>query len=321
MHCVVYTAALTLLNAADTLQQRLNAHDRQAEAHATTRGPARRGSGREAARRPTATLLPLPSHFHTSPPFIKCHVKCRPPAPATCQFDSGDYRYDAVCRWTLASKLTRGAASIFDKAYVIFPVHCHGNHWVLVWVDMGRRTITCLDSLGGDHAPMLATVLRWLRDEAAHKLTGDAREQELHQFAAGAWMVRLAHETGSPRQRNGYDCGLFVCMAADCIAQCAPLLYAQSDMPIIRRRMVWALARDAAVVGTVEGPSGGERPAAAAADGAAASGSATWQGGLVDQSRPAKAMPPLPQWLISLQPTGRQSDRLSQQRQWYASYR
>ena len=41
-----------------------------------------------------------------------------------------------------------------------------------------------------------------------------------------------------PRQNNDRDCGVFACMAADCIAAGDRLSFAQADMRYFRQRML-----------------------------------------------------------------------------------
>ncbi|MES1921780.1 hypothetical protein MHBO_003310 [Bonamia ostreae] len=72
----------------------------------------------------------------------------------------------------------------------------------------------------------MKSLRRYLEDE--HK---DKKSQNL----------RLEFETkmvrNLPRQENGFDCGVFVCKAAEFLSDGMPLVYKQSDMGLLRKRM------------------------------------------------------------------------------------
>ena len=40
------------------------------------------------------------------------------------------------------------------------------------------------------------------------------------------------------KQDNDYDCGVFTCAIADCIARSVPFNFKQTDMPYFRKRLV-----------------------------------------------------------------------------------
>lgn len=45
-----------------------------------------------------------------------------------------------------------------------------------------------------------------------------------------------------PRQRNGIDCGVFICMYANYVCMDKVIDFNQSDMPNLRKRMVYEIA-------------------------------------------------------------------------------
>jgi Ulp1 family protease len=53
------------------------------------------------------------------------------------------------------------------------------------------------------------------------------------------------HEPGKsvPRQRNGFDCGVFMCMFADYTSRDRPFHFNQGDMPFCRKRMILDIMR------------------------------------------------------------------------------
>ena len=54
----------------------------------------------------------------------------------------------------------------------------------------------------------------------------------------GPWTLRKLEV---PFQKNGYDCGVFACMYADYLASGTPMDFSQSDIPVMRSRMLLAL--------------------------------------------------------------------------------
>ena len=55
--------------------------------------------------------------------------------------------------------------------------------------------------------------------------------------------VEVAFKRGTPQQRNGSDCGVFMTRTADYIARDGVLDFTQEDMPYFRRRMVLEILR------------------------------------------------------------------------------
>lgn len=88
--------------------------------------------------------------------------------------------------------------NIFEHDYIFIPVH-RPNHWAFVCVDVNNRQIECYDSLFAD-GPVLADIINYLRQERAAK---KMRPVEL-----------TVMDRRYPKQSNGYDCGVFVCMYA-----------------------------------------------------------------------------------------------------------
>ena len=136
--------------------------------------------------------------------------------------------YEQVRRWT--SKV-----DLFAYDIVLVPVNV-GRHWALVAVDFAAGVITFYDSLGSDSEALPEIVRMWLGAVA-----GWARRDRLAEDIA-AFRFELPGASGvMPQQRNSYDCGVFVCMAANCVAARRPLVFTQDDMPYLRRRVAFEL--------------------------------------------------------------------------------
>ena len=119
------------------------------------------------------------------------------------------------------------------------PVHTGNTHWVLVVIDVANRVFRLYDSLSTVDTHGVVDVLRrWLRDEVAARLGGDA----VKSWNVGEWATDL--DSSRPRQADAGSCGVFVLAAADCFALGAPLLFSQKDVPTLRQRIALALFFD-----------------------------------------------------------------------------
>jgi sentrin-specific protease 1 len=75
---------------------------------------------------------------------------------------------------------------------------------------MEEQRIQYYDSLGGSGMRYLQVLLQYLQDEHLDKRKSPMKSPEL-------WtLVPCTAET--PRQQNGYDCGVFTCLFADWIS-------------------------------------------------------------------------------------------------------
>ena len=155
-----------------------------------------------------------PSHFFHTAFFTKL-------------FDSrGSYKFNEVERWS--RKL-----SLFIMDMIFFPIHYGGNHWTLLVVFMQTKTIYYFDSLGGKGEYYTIWIKQWLRDVA--------RTQYSFELIDSEWMVQTPF--ANPRQDNGDDCGVFVCMCADFLSEHLPLVYTQKDMKHFRMKIATDLLR------------------------------------------------------------------------------
>lgn len=92
--------------------------------------------------------------------------------------------------------------SLMEVDSVFVPI-CKGSHWTLGVVRPVAKTIEYFDSMGGSGTQFTNLMRSWL----AFQL-GDSYIQE-------EWKVP---RTACAHQTNGYDCGVFVCTNAFCVA-------------------------------------------------------------------------------------------------------
>ncbi|KAJ2784843.1 SUMO1 sentrin specific peptidase 1 [Coemansia javaensis] len=137
--------------------------------------------------------------------------------------------YARVRRWTRRTRL-------FDKDLVIVPVHL-GVHWCCAVIDLRQKAICYYDALLGDNPDCLRRLLRYLCDESRDKGAAEVVEAE--------WS--LVCDKQIPRQRNGYDCGVFAIMFAEHAARRAPFQFSQETCPLLRRRVAYEIATGALI--------------------------------------------------------------------------
>ncbi|NXX23364.1 SENP2 protease, partial [Podargus strigoides] len=133
--------------------------------------------------------------------------------------------YSAVRRWT------RGV-DLFKLDIILVPIHL-GSHWVLVVIDVRKKTIKYFDSLGGKGDVICATLFQYLQEESQGKRNVELDRSE--------WTLRSMEPHEIPQQLNGSDCGVFMCKYAEYISIDKPLTFTQYDMPYFRRMMVWEI--------------------------------------------------------------------------------
>jgi sentrin-specific protease 1 len=149
--------------------------------------------------------------------FFSCHFIDR--------IVSGDSN---VKRWSKGQTLSN-----FDK--LILPVNIGNYHWALLVVRMAAKTVSYYDSGGGDGSRYFPSIIEYLGNES--KGYPDLGK-EPWAFKAADWKFVNAK---TPRQTNGYDCGVFVIQIADLVSLDIPLLFGQRDIDVVRRRLLVAI--------------------------------------------------------------------------------
>jgi len=121
--------------------------------------------------------------------------------------------------------------NIFDLHMLMFPIHVDGTHWILAVVNFWKERIEMYDSLHALHQGKLDYLLEFLHEEAARqKLAVDfSRWTTVH--------------LKSPSQLGTINCGVFVCITGDYLAQGLDLDYTEDHVPLFRLKMVRDLRR------------------------------------------------------------------------------
>ena len=116
--------------------------------------------------------------------------------------------------------------SLMEADSVLIPINS-GSHWTIGVVRPVAKTIEYFDSMGGNNYKFIDLMRSWLK----HQLGASYVEED--------WKVP---RTGCARQYNGYDCGVFVCTNAFCVAMGLDTsCYDESDMTLQRRNIAAVL--------------------------------------------------------------------------------
>uniref|UniRef100_A0A915DMI0 Ubiquitin-like protease family profile domain-containing protein n=1 Tax=Ditylenchus dipsaci TaxID=166011 RepID=A0A915DMI0_9BILA len=121
---------------------------------------------------------------------------------------------------------------VFAYDILIVPIHQTG-HWALVIVDLRRKTISYYDSLLGDGANTLRIIRKFLEQTE--------KPENTNRFNKKVWLCDSPKDI--PKQKNGYDCGLFLCCFADRVSKEEKLDFNQEQMPKIRKQLLSLLSR------------------------------------------------------------------------------
>ncbi|KAL7427955.1 hypothetical protein ACHAXH_002583 [Discostella pseudostelligera] len=147
----------------------------------------------------------------------------------------GKYNYKNVKRW---SKKVPGK-DIFKLKYILCPINLDNMHWTSAVIFMEEKRIQYYDSLGGTDMLKLEGLLQYVKDE--FKAKNDGKEMDATEWE----LVGCTRDT--PRQRNGFDCGVFTCMFCDFISKDCPLVFNQEHIDQCRDRIALSIMKNCAI--------------------------------------------------------------------------
>jgi len=128
------------------------------------------------------------------------------------------YSYENVERFS--RRVHNG--DIFCLEKLIIPININGNHWTIVCINFSQKSILYLDSLGGQSTLHTKSCIRYLQDEYMRRHHSPL--VNIHE-----WSIRNNRE-GTPKQKNNYDCGVFVCLYALHLIRNEPFNFTQADI-------------------------------------------------------------------------------------------
>ncbi|QSL64239.1 hypothetical protein MERGE_000394 [Pneumocystis wakefieldiae] len=156
--------------------------------------------------------------------LISERAKATPKGPKVYAFNTFFYTtlekkgYQGVQRWARRAKV-----NILEQDYVLIPIHL-GVHWCMSIINFKKKRFEYWDSLNGKSGKVFLLLRDYLFQESGNTINLDD------------WIDYIP-ESG-PTQTNGYDCGVFACKTAECIAREGSIDYTQDDIKELRKRMV-----------------------------------------------------------------------------------
>jgi sentrin-specific protease 1 len=147
----------------------------------------------------------------------------------------GKYNYKNVKRW---SKKVPGK-DIFNLKYILCPINLDNMHWTSAVIYMEEKRIQYYDSMGGTDRTKLKGLLEYVKDE--YKAKNGGQEMDVSEWE----LVSCTSDT--PRQRNGFDCGVFTCMFCDFISKDCALVFNQSHIDQCRDRIALSIMKNCAI--------------------------------------------------------------------------
>jgi len=146
----------------------------------------------------------------------------------------GKYNYKNVKRW---GKKVPGK-DIFNLKYVVCPINLDNLHWTSAVIFIEEKCIQYYDSMGGTDRTKLEGLLQYLKDEHRAKKGSELDTDE--------WTL-LGCTRDTPRQLNGFDCGVFTCMFCDFISKDCPLVFDQDHIDQCRERIALSIMKNCAI--------------------------------------------------------------------------
>jgi len=146
----------------------------------------------------------------------------------------GKYNYKNVKRW---GKKVPGK-DVFNLRYVVCPINLDNLHWTSAVIFVEEKRIQYYDSMGGTDWKKLEGLLQYLKDEY--------RAKKGEELDADEWEL-VACTRDTPRQRNGFDCGVFTCMFCDFISKDCPLVFNQDHIDQCRDRIALSIMKNCAI--------------------------------------------------------------------------
>ena len=132
--------------------------------------------------------------------------------------------YEAMKGWTeknMFEDITK-----CDK--IIVPVNEDNCHWTLAVVDVVNEELVYYDSYHKRNPQVLDSLWEWYRGMMIVK--GEMKDD------TAAWPKKYPNDI--PEQKNGIDCGVFMCKYADCLGLGDEFEFNEEDMPGFRDDMV-----------------------------------------------------------------------------------
>lgn len=140
--------------------------------------------------------------------------------------------YSAVRRWSKKVICIDCQFDVFEKDYIIIPVHL-GMHWCCSVIDFKRKRFVYYDSLQGNNSKCLLVI--FAKQLLREYLESESVDKKKVEYDTSDWVDISPKDI--PAQENGYDCGVFTCMFMEYTAREEEFNFGQSDMGYMRKRI------------------------------------------------------------------------------------
>jgi Ulp1 protease family, C-terminal catalytic domain len=129
--------------------------------------------------------------------------------------------------------------NLFALNQLVVPINVNHVHWACAVVSFSDRTIRYLDSMAGAMANFGRDYLKYIRSylQDEFKKLHEGRNDD------SSWALLGSNVTEVPQQRNGYDCGVYMCLNAEHLLRGQPLSYTPAQAESSRERIARALLR------------------------------------------------------------------------------
>lgn len=142
-------------------------------------------------------------------------------------------RFPPPDQWRHSRQMVDSKANL-DK--VLIPINIQGEHWTLAVIDYEKEQLEYYCSFHDSYDEGLFW-LRRLADDVLAQI--DPPEGSPWGTPIEDW-PQVVHKH-IPKQTNGYDCGVFVCMMANCLSVNASLLDARTTQSRCREHIIASL--------------------------------------------------------------------------------
>lgn len=142
-----------------------------------------------------------------------------------------DKGYKGVARWAKRAKI-----DVSKLDYLFVPVNLNQMHWTLAYVDNVNHRFVYVDSLYGCGDDILMKLMDYMTQETERIYGKDLNGMDYT-------LYDMESEAQGPKQKNGYDCGVFTCTAMYCLASNKGFCYSQGDMSFLRRKIAYEILK------------------------------------------------------------------------------
>ena len=148
------------------------------------------------------------------------------------------YLYDNVDRLKMSH--VAGKGQLFNLSVVYVPINVKDIHWILAEIHMELKVVSIYDSLGERNDEHIGLIFKFMQDE--YKMTYDS-EMNLDE-----WSIVSYGMEEIPKQANGYDCGVFVCMFLFLLANRYAIVLNQDDADLFRMHIAVSIVCSCRIV-------------------------------------------------------------------------